>query len=166
MIRWIEINVASYWDPNRYIPHNGLFEGLISDDFLLLHSWGENLPKGFSFLAKSIDRVDVSKIEQKHILIREQYMFFIDNQINIGGVARFLWDVEMMNKIVYLPYFRELPTHTKSIHIDCWSVLQDYVCEYFEYEFYFDFDIHKKNKTDKQSIINILRRQISLDDLV
>lgn len=172
MIRWIEVNVGSYWNPNRFVPHAGLFEGLLGDDLVMLHSWGETYPKingavqkGFSFRAKNVDRIDVAKIRQRHILVREQYMFFFEEadstQINYNGLVRFLWDVEMMDKIVYLPYFREMPTHTKSVHTDCWSVLQDYICEYFDHEFYFDYDAH-----DKGTRIAALRRQIALDDLL
>lgn len=161
MVRWIEIDVKSLWDPNRFVPHSGIFEGLLCDDVVMLHSWGENVPKGFGFCVKKVDRVDLTRIEQRHILVREQYMFFVREQMNYNGIIRFFWDVEMFGKIVYLPYFRETPRHTGSIHAEQWSDFQSFVCENFEHEFYFDYNNHSSNTR-----VAALRRQISLDDLL
>jgi hypothetical protein len=160
MIRWIEIDVASYWDPNRFAPHVGLFEGLLCDDIIMLHSWGDNIPSGFGFCVKKIERADLTKIRQRHILVREQYMFFMNDELNFNGLIRFLWDVEMLDKIVYFPYFRE-PVVRGTINNKVWLEFQSFVCDNFEHEFYFDYNLHKKN-----NLINVLRRQIILDDLV
>ena len=161
MIRWIEIDVNSLWDPNRFAPHVGLFEGLLCEDIVMLHSWGEKIPNGFGFCTKKIDRVNLTKIRQKHIFVREQYMFFINDELNFNGLIRFLWDVEMFDKIVYFPYFRETVRNKGSIHANLWIEFQNFVCDNFEHEFYFDYNLHKKN-----NIITALRRQIVLDDLV
>jgi len=161
MIRWIEVDTSSYWDPNRFAPHVGLFEDLLCDDIVMLHSWGgDNVPNGFGFCVKKVDRVDLTKIRQRHILVREQYMFFVRDEINYNGLIRFLWDVQMFDKIVYLPYFRE-PLYKGTVHSDLWSEFQSFVCDNFEHEFYFDYNLHKKNNR-----ITTLRRQISLDDLL
>lgn len=161
MIRWVEIDINSYWDPNRFVPHVGLFEGLLCEDIVMLHSWGENIPNGLGFCVKKVDRVNLTKIRQKHILVREQYMFFINDELNFNGLIRFLWDVEMFDKIVYLPYFRETGRLTGSIHVGLWIEFQNFICENFENEFYFDYNLHKKN-----NLITAFRRQIALDDLV
>lgn len=161
MIRWVEIDINSLWDPNRFAPHVGLFEGLLCEDIVMLHSWGDNIPNGLGFCVKKVDRVNLTKIRQKHILVREQYMFFINDELNFNGLIRFLWDVEMFDKIVYLPYFRETRRFNKSIHVGLWIKFQNFVCENFEHEFYFDYNLHKKN-----NLITAFRRQITLDDLV
>jgi hypothetical protein len=161
MIRWVEIDVNSLWDPNRFAPHVGLFEGLLCEDIVMLHSWGDNIPDGLGFCVKKVNRVNLTKIRQKHILVREQYMFFINDELNFNGLIRFLWDVEMFDKIVYFPYFRETVRNKGSIHANLWIEFQNFVCDNFEHEFYFDYNLHKKN-----NIITALRRQITLDDLV
>ena len=119
------------------------------------------IANGLGFCVKKVDRVNLTKIRQKHILVREQYMFFINDELNFNGLIRFLWDVEMFDKIVYLPYFRETGRLTGSIHVGLWIEFQNFICENFENEFYFDYNLHKKN-----NLITAFRRQIALDDLV
>lgn len=169
MVRWIKVKVQSFWNPNRFIPHSGLFEGLLGEDRVLLHSWAEGLPKGLAFCTKNIDKVDLSKIPQRHLFVREQYMFWsheeeqwVNNmlsEINIDGICRFLEGCEIVDKIVYLPFF--INTHLGIEEPTMWSEFQDFVCSRFEHEFYFDYNEH--SLTDS---IKIISRQISLDDLV
>jgi hypothetical protein len=169
MVRWIEIDVNSYWDPNRFIPHSGLFEGLLGSERVMIHSWAEKVPKGLAFCTKSVGKIDLSRIPQKHLFIREQYMFWLHDkgdlvEIDLDATRRFFAGCVASNKLVYLPFFRIPPGHHFSniIHTEKWLEFQDFVSSEFAHEFYFDYNAH----VGRAACIKALRRQINIDDLL
>lgn len=173
MVRWIEIDVNSFWDPNRFPPHSGFFESLLCCDRVMIHSWAENVPKGLAFCTKSVDKVDLSRIPQRHLFVREHYMFWSHDKstgfgtnlldINLEGTTRFFVGCETDAKFVYLPFFRQPSDHFGGVrHTEKWSEFQDLVCKEFEHEFYFDYNAH----ADRAASVKALGRQINLDDLL
>lgn len=176
MVRWIEIDYGygSYWDPNRFCPFSGLFEGLsgMASDFALLHSWAD-VPRGHGFCVKDCDRVDFSMIPQRHVLVREHYMFHrtlpeerngrrLSSYVYEEGVCRFFSEAEAAGKFVYVPYFNLSSSYGKaSAWHDLVHDFQCLVCKDFEHEFYFDYYANGKDRA-----LAALRRQISLDDLL